>query len=69
MSISPEWLTAIGTFVLALTAGITIFRDEIRQYLRRPEFAVHFEPGYPDCQSVRLDIFVGPRKDSSADTH
>jgi hypothetical protein len=69
MTISPEWLTAIATVGLAATAFFTIFRDEIRQFFRRPKFAVNFEPGLPDCQCVRLDSYLGPYKRHSAETH
>jgi hypothetical protein len=58
MTISPEWLTAIATVGLALTAFVTIFRDEIRQLFRHPTFSVNFKPSLPDCQRVRQDAYA-----------
>lgn len=56
MTISPEWLTAVGTLGLATVAFVTIFRDEIRGWVRHPEWEVEFEPSLPDCNRVRIDL-------------
>jgi hypothetical protein len=56
MTISPEWLTALGTLGLALVAFVTIFRDQIREWIRHPEWQVNFQPRWPDCNRIRLDF-------------
>jgi hypothetical protein len=53
--LTPEWLTAISTIVLALVAVISIFRDEIRKWLFQPKFDLLFQLGQPDCHLVPLD--------------
>ncbi|MGB8802706.1 MAG: hypothetical protein WCC97_18660 [Candidatus Acidiferrales bacterium] len=75
-TMSPEWLTAIGTLGLAIVAFVTIFRDQIREWVRHPEFEVEFEPGWPDCNRIRLDfqrtVHVGATIQNfvaSAETH
>lgn len=50
----PVWLTAVATGVLALTTAAAVLRDQIRYWLRHPDFAVQFQPGHPDCHRVPL---------------
>jgi hypothetical protein len=74
MTISPDWLTASATIGLAFVAFFTIFRDEIRHYIRHPRFSINFTPGPPDCQRVRQDMYATtPQgvtvKVDSAETH
>src|SRR5215469_8640119 len=55
MCLTPEWLTAIGTLGLALVAFITIFRDEIREWIRHPEWQVDRDVRSA-CSRIRLDF-------------
>jgi len=68
--ISPEWLTAIATIVLALVAFFTIFRDVLLQLIRKPKFLINFNSGQPDCHRVLLQQF-GPQGQvlHAAETH
>jgi hypothetical protein len=54
--ISPEWVTAAGTIGLALVAFAAIFTDQIREWIRHPEWKVSFQPTHPDCNRIRLDV-------------
>jgi hypothetical protein len=57
VTLSPEWVTAIGTLGLAFVAFVTIFRDQIiREWVRHPEWQVQLEPRLPGCNRIRLDF-------------
>jgi len=50
----PQWLTAIATVLLAVIAVVSIFRGEIRAWLRHPDFEPRFLASQPDCHRVPL---------------
>ncbi|MBN1572033.1 MAG: hypothetical protein JW984_02430 [Deltaproteobacteria bacterium] len=47
-------LSAISTFILALVAIITAFKDEIISFFRKPELSISFEPFPPDYHKTIL---------------
>lgn len=53
---SPEWVTAIGTLLLAVVAFAAIFTDQIREWIRHPDWKVNFQPTHPDCNRIRTDF-------------
>src|SRR5438094_371527 len=53
--LSPDWVTAIGTLGLALVAFVTIFRDEIREWIRHPEWQVDRDV-LSACSRIRLNF-------------
>src|SRR6478609_5028889 len=55
-NISSEWVTAVATIVLAFVAFAAIFTDQIREWIRHPEWKINFQPSHPDCNRIRLDI-------------
>jgi len=55
-SLKPDWFTAIATIALAVAAFFTVIRDEVRNWIRRPEFGVNFVPRIPDCHRTPTDV-------------
>ena len=59
MGICPDWITAIGTVVLAagtiVLAIIAIFQDKIRAWLMRPNLTIGIELAPPDCHKTILE--------------
>jgi hypothetical protein len=41
---------------LAIVAFAGIFTDQIRDWIRYPEWNVNFQPSHPDCNRIRTDI-------------
>ena len=72
---SAEWISALGTLGLALVAFVTIFRDQIREWVKHPEWQIEFAPHSPDCNRIRLDFqlpdhpLTGIQFRGSAETH
>jgi hypothetical protein len=61
----PEWLTAIGTLLLAtvtlVLAAVAIFQDTVRGWFYHPtlEASIHTQP--PDCNAVPVTTLDGTR--------
>jgi hypothetical protein len=55
-AVGPDWFTAIATIALAVTAFFTVIRDEVRHWIRRPEFGVNFAPQSPDCSQIPTEV-------------
>src|SRR5438552_2958471 len=55
-AVSAEWLTAIGTIVLAagtiVLAGVAIFQDTIRDWVYHPILEALIQTLPPDCIAV-----------------
>lgn len=56
---SPEWVSAIASIIMALAAAGAILRDEIRKLIFRPRFSIIFQPSQPDCRLVPLAFRTG----------
>jgi hypothetical protein len=53
---AAEWLTGLGTLVLA---AVAVFQDSIRAFFYRPKFSVSIKTEPPDCMGVP-ERFIKP---------
>jgi len=49
-----DWISAVGTLVMALVAIVAIFQDKIRAWLMRPRLRVSISVAPPDCQKTKM---------------
>jgi hypothetical protein len=61
----PEWLTAIGTLLLAtgtlVLAAVAIFQDSVRAWFYHPTLEASIQTQPPDCNAVPLTTQDGTR--------
>lgn len=54
LCITPEWLTAIGTLLVAFIAVIlAIFHEQLRTWLWKPSLLIEFKKRPPDCHRIQ----------------
>src|SRR5437868_7029343 len=60
---SAEWLTAVGTIVLAIgtlvLAVVAIFQDTIRRWFYRPILKASIQTAPPDCIAIPFSTLDG----------
>jgi hypothetical protein len=49
-----DWITAIGTLIMALIAFVAIFQDKIRSWLTRPRLEISINLAPPDCIKTKM---------------
>lgn len=54
MTITTDWLIALGTIGLFLVAIVGIFQDRIRAWLKHPNLGLSIDVSPPDCHKTTL---------------